>query len=106
MNTASRSLDASRIQAAMGDKSMEYKSLDFVGMFSLIFGALSVLGLVALTFGPWAQPAPMARTFLTVSLLVFWMIGAVARNVRALLEAQADQIAALQRQVSEPRPTA
>lgn len=86
---------------------MEYKSLDFIGVFSGIFGAISVLGLVALTFGPWAQPsAPTARMVLTFSWLAFWMIVMVARNVRALFEAQADQIAALQRQVTEQRPAA
>ncbi len=86
---------------------MEYKSLDFVGLSSLIFGAISVLGLVALTFGPWAQPsAPTARLALTLSSLAFWMIATMARSVRALLEAQADQITALQRQLAERQPAA
>ena len=84
---------------------MDYKSLDFVGLFGMIFGAISVLGLVALTFGPWAEPsAPMARLVLTFSWLAFWMIARVAGSVRALLGAQADQIAALQRQLAERPP--
>jgi len=85
---------------------MEYRALDFVGFFSLLFAGLSVLGLVVLTFGPWAQPAPTARAMLTVSWPVFMMITIVARNVRGLLEKQADQIAALQRQVNEQQPAA
>ena len=86
---------------------MGYKALDFVGFFSLGFAALAVLGLAALTFGPWAQPAnPTARLVLTLSWLAFWMMNTLARNVRALLEAQADQIAALQRQLTEQQPAA
>jgi hypothetical protein len=86
---------------------MEYKSIDFVGFFSLIMSALSVLGLVALTFGPWAQPSVQtARTMLILSSLAFSMIGTIARNVTALLEAQADQIATLQRQLADQRPEA
>lgn len=84
---------------------MEYKSLDFVGLFSLIFGAISALGLAALTFGPWAEPSgSMARLVLTFSWMAFWMIARVAGSVRALLGAQADQIAALQRQLAERQP--
>jgi hypothetical protein len=86
---------------------MDYKSLDFVGLFGMIFGAISVLGLVALTFGPWAEPsAPMARLVLTFSWLAFWMIAMVAGSVRALLSAQADQIAALQRQLADRQSAA
>lgn len=86
---------------------MEYKSLDFVVVFSGIFAAISALGLVALTFGPGVQPsAPMGRMVLTFSLLAFSMIATVARNVRALIEAQADQITALQRQVTDRQPAA
>ena len=86
---------------------MEYKSLDFVGLWSLIMSALSVLGIGALTFGPWADPsAQPTRLILTFSWFAFWMIGTIARNVRAALEAQADQIAALQRQLAEQRPAA
>jgi hypothetical protein len=86
---------------------MEYKSLDFVGLFSVIFGAISVLGLAGLTFGPWAEPSgSMARLVLTFSWIAFWVIAKVAGSVRALLGAQADQIAALQRQLAERQPTA
>ena len=86
---------------------MEYKSLDVVVVMSAFFAAISVLGLVALTFGPWAQPsAPMARLVLTFSWVAFWMIAMVARNVRSLFEAQAHQITALQRQVTDRQPAA
>ena len=86
---------------------MEYKSLDFVGFFAMVFGTISVLGLAALTFGPWAQPSPpMARLVLTFSWLAFWMIAKIAGSVGALLAAQADQIAALQRQLAEWQPEA
>jgi hypothetical protein len=43
---------------------------------------------------------------LTFSWLAFWMIARVAGSVRALLEAQADQIAALQRQLAERQSAA
>ncbi len=81
---------------------MEYKSIDFVGVWSLIMSALSVLGILALTFGPWAEPSGQTtRMILTFSWFAFWMIGTIARNVSALLQTQADQIAALQRQLAE-----
>lgn len=81
---------------------MEYKSVRLVGLFSLFMGAVSVLGAAALTFGPWAEPsAQMTRTFLLVSSVAFSMVGAVANNVVAILERQADQIAALQRQLAD-----
>lgn len=84
---------------------MDYKTLDFVGLFGMILGGISVLGLVALTFGPWAQPsAPIARLILIFSWLAFWMIAKVAWSVRALLGAQADQMAALQRQLASRQP--
>ena len=86
---------------------MEYKSLDFVALFGICFGAISVLGLAVLTFGPWAEPSePMARLVLTFSWLAFWMIARVAGSVSALLRAQADQIAALQRQLAERQSAA
>ena len=85
---------------------MSYKALDMVGMFSLIFVGISVLGLAALTVGPWADPSPTGRTILTLSWMAFWMINTLARSARALLAEQADQIATLQRQLSELRPAA
>jgi hypothetical protein len=85
---------------------MEYKSIDLVSFSSLVMSALSVLGLAALTIGPWAQPAPTARLIFTFAWLAFWMINTIARNVGALLEAQADHIATLQRQLAEQRPAA
>jgi uncharacterized membrane-anchored protein len=41
-----------------------------------------------------------------VIALGFWMINIIATNVGALLATQADQIAALQRQLGDLRPTA
>jgi hypothetical protein len=85
---------------------MEYKGIDFVALWSGILGALSVVGLLALTFGPWAEPNQVARTILTIGWLTFWMIAVLARNVGALLQTQADQITALQRQLADNRPAA
>ncbi len=87
---------------------MDYKSLDFVGLMSGIMQGLSVLGLVALTVGPWAaQPsAGAARMALTLSALAFWMIATIARNAVALLGAQADQVAELRRQLADQRSAA
>ena len=36
---------------------MNYKSMDFVSFFSMVMGAIAVLGLAAVTLGPWG-PAP------------------------------------------------
>ncbi len=86
---------------------MEYKSLDFVALWSGLMGALAVLGAAARTVGPWAQPsAQTARMTLTLSWFAFWMIGTVARSVRTVLVTQADEIAALRRQLGEQRPAA
>ena len=84
---------------------MNYKSMDFVSFFSLVMGAIAVLGLAAVTLGPWGPASPTARLVLTFGWLTFWMIGTIARSVGALLAEQADQIAALQRQLGEQRPT-
>lgn len=82
---------------------MDYKSIDFVALWSLILGGASVLGLVALTFGPWgAQPSGQtAYALLAIGWLAFWMLGLLANNVAKILHAQADQIAALQQQLGE-----
>lgn len=84
---------------------MNYKSMDFVSFFSLVMGAIAMLGQVAVTFGPWAPAPPTARLVLTFGWLAFWMIGIIARSASALLAEQADQIAVLQRQLGEQRPT-
>lgn len=84
---------------------MEYKSIDFVGFFSGLLSAASALGAAALTFGPWgAQPSGQtAYTILTISFLAFGMVSTMANNVAKILEVQADQIAALQRQLAGQR---
>jgi hypothetical protein len=81
---------------------MEFKKMDLVRLFSGLMSALSVLGHAALAFGPWAVPAaPVTRTILTLSGLTFWMIYTIATSAGALLEAQADRIEALQRQLAD-----
>lgn len=86
---------------------MEHRAIDFVGFCSLILGTLSVLGMGLLSFGPWAQPsAETVRMVLGSSWLGFWMVAILARNVAALLRTQADQIAALERQIGDQRPAA
>ena len=86
---------------------MEYKRIDFVKLWSAIMSALALAGLAVVTVGPWAEPSePAARTLLTLGWLAFWMINIIATNVGALLAAQADQIAALQRQLGDQRPPA
>jgi hypothetical protein len=57
-------------------------------------------GATALTFGPWAQPAPtIERGLLMAGFLIFSMIGTVATNVVGVLESQADEIAALRQRL-------
>ena len=86
---------------------MNYTILDFVGLTSGIMQGLSVLGLVVLAVGSWAQPsADAARTALILSAVAFWMIATTARNAAALLSEQADQIAELRRQLAERRSAA
>ncbi len=82
---------------------MEYKSLDFVAFWSVTLGAASVLGQVALTFGPWSaqRSGPTAYALLAIGWLAFWMIGLLANNVAKILHTQADQIAAVQRQLAD-----
>ena len=75
-------------------------------MFSSMFVGLSVLGLAVLTFAQSEPPSPIGRVVLTSSWMAFWMIGTVARSARALLERQADQIAALEQRAREGRPAA
>jgi len=83
---------------------MGYTSIDFVKLFSAFMSALSVIGLAALTIGPWAEPsATTGRTTLILAGSAFWMINLIATNVGALLATQADQIAALQRQLGHHR---
>ena len=84
------------------DSHMEYKSIDFVTLFSGLLGAGSVLGAAALTFGPWAPAAsdgPYA--LLVISGVAFGMLSRLAGNVSSVLTAQADQIADLRRQLKE-----
>lgn len=86
---------------------MEYKTLDSISVFSLFASAIAVLGIAALTFGPWADPsAGTAYMSLIFSGLAFGEIGLLTRSVRTLLEKQADQIDALQRQIADQRPAA
>ncbi len=62
---------------------MEYKSIDFVALWSGIMGALSVAG--AASAHSWSRRNPSAQTgpmTLTLSWFAFWMISAIARNVR------------------------
>jgi hypothetical protein len=61
--------------------------------------------LAVLTFGPWGT-SETARLILVISWFLFPMIWTLARNVVALLGAQADQIAALQREIVESRSRA
>jgi hypothetical protein len=93
---------------ASGERPMEHKSIDFVGYFSLILTAVSVLGVAALTFGPWgAQPSGgTAYAILTISCAAFGMLSMMAINVAKILLTQADEIAALQQQLSEQRSRA
>lgn len=66
--------------------------------------ALSVLGLAVLTFGSWGS-SETARLTLTLSMLLFSMLWALARHVGAALLEQADEIAALRRALAESRST-
>ena len=87
---------------------MEYQSIDLVGFFSGILSAASVLGAAALTLGPWGDQVSgrTAYTLLTLSWLVFGMVCMLASNLAKILQAQADQIAALQGQFAEQRSRA
>ena len=84
---------------------MEHKGIDFVGFVSLVAMAGSVLGLVAVTFGPWKEQPSGSTLYaiLSFTLLTFSMLGTLTRNVAAILRTQADQIAALQRELVEQR---
>jgi hypothetical protein len=82
---------------------MEYKSIDFVGYFSGILSVASMVGTIVLRLGPWAA-GPSGETaymVLTISALAFGMVALMASNVTKILQEQADQIAALQRQIGE-----
>jgi hypothetical protein len=87
---------------------MHYKTIDFVALLSVLFGAAAVLGIVALTFGPWGgRPSGQtAYTILSISWLVFWLIGMLANSAAKILSGQADQIAALERDLAEQRSRA
>ena len=90
----------------MNDPHGGYKALDMVSFFSAILGGISVLGLVAGTWGPWADPnpSPVPRLVFNFGWIMFWMIGMVARSASAQLGQQADEIAELRRQLSERQP--
>jgi hypothetical protein len=80
---------------------MDHKSIRFIGFVSLMFGTAAVIGQVVLTFGPWTDPSlPTARTLLAVSFLAFAMIGQIAVSAASLLEAHADRIATLERELA------
>lgn len=84
---------------------MNHKALDFVALWSVLMQALSVLGVVVLTFGSWKGPSvTTARTTLILSGFAFWMISMIASNARTLLVDHADRIAALERELSARRP--
>ena len=83
---------------------MEHKTIDLVRLFSAAFSALSVLGLAAARFGPWASaPDPAAETLLWISFMAFGMIYRLASSVGTILITQADAIAALERQLHSSR---
>ena len=81
---------------------MEYRSIDFVRFFSLILSGASALGVAALVFGPWRTglEGQTAYAILSISSLAFCFISVMAGNVATILKTQADQIAALQRQLA------
>jgi hypothetical protein len=64
------------------------------------------MGLVALTFGPWAQPpSDITKTILWVGFLAFSMLGTIASNAATALESQADEIAELRRRLGQQGST-
>ena len=85
-----------------------YKSIDLVGFFSGILSAASVLGTATLTLGPWGDQVSgrTAYTLLTLSSARIRVVCMLASNLAKILQAQADQIAALQGQFAEQRSRA
>jgi hypothetical protein len=86
---------------------MEYRSIRFAALMSTFMAGVLILGAVALTFGPWAQPsAKSSRALLMIGSFAFLMVSMVAMNVGAILERQADQIDALRRELADQRSNA
>ena len=82
---------------------MEYRSIDFVAFFSGLLSVASAIGAAVVRVGPWAADpfSQTSSTIMTISFLAFGMVSLMANNVSKILGTQADQIAALQRQLTE-----
>lgn len=81
---------------------MEYKRIRGAGFISMLMAAATMLGAVALTFGPWANPSSTTgRSLLVILSFLFSMIGTVAFSAANILEEQADQIDTLRRALAE-----
>ena len=81
---------------------MSIRFIRLVGIFSLTVSAICLVGVVVLTFGPWAQPSVM-RSVLMLSHLAFLATGGVAGSAATVMDAQADRIAGLERLLAERR---
>jgi hypothetical protein len=88
---------------AIGDDTMEYKSISLAGVFSAILGAACAVGIIALNVLPSGRSAggPAAGALLSIGFLVFMMLSTIARDVAAILATHADQIAELRRQLAD-----